>query len=794
MYLKLTAGHSTGDLTTENCRCIVRINNTSAFCVLGEFNRIVRSRKALRAESFLIILGEIMQIAIYGKGGIGKSTVSANLSAALASCGRKVLQIGCDPKHDSTRLLHHGRKVQTVLEYLLNTPPDEQMLESVLMEGYLGTGCVEAGGPKPGMGCAGRDILTAFEFLDRFQVRKGYDHVVYDVLGDVVCGGFAVPVRKQYAEAVFLVTSGEAMALYAANNILQGIRNLDPEENRIAGIIYNSRGAADESRKVEAFAQAVGLPVRMKIPRSSLFAEAEKEAATVVEKEPESREAELFLALAGQIAEKKIPLHKACPLSEEEMECFMRGEPVYSSRISHTERREEKKETKLREKEQLPVQVLAKRRALSDPFSRVPLFGCAFNGAVALAIHVKDAAVLAHAPRSCVWFSQNGFSAYARRGFFERGILYPAFIPQHFTGTDMTIEDAVFGGVEHARQKALELAGEGVKTIIAVTSCIPGMSGDDLTPVQEELRQLGCEMYLVKTDGVEAGDYNQGMALCYKTLAEEAVWEDEIQEPDSINFVYELTWSSRTDENFQRIKELLDALHIRVNCRFICAGTMEDIHHFLRAPYSILAREDELGRELKTIFEEKYGCKFLDGTLPRGFEETSRWVRMLGELYGKQEEVKICIQKNQECYEKKIQELKAHFSGKRVVIFMNYGNCDWLFELAEDLDLMILKTILLGKKNEGNAGWNQRFSAEWSSYREMLRQEIEKSRPDLVLVNDPSALADIPENICVIQIPRDIQPGFLAGADAAEEWIRKMDRKVEGRWKHDRAVFEKYYC
>ena len=140
--------------------------------------------------------------------------------------------------------------------------------------------------------------------------------------------------------------------------------------------------------------------------------------------------------------------------------------------------------------------------------------------------------------------------------------------------------------------------------------------------------------------------------------------------------------------------------------------------------------------------------------------------------------MKICIQKNQECYEKKIQELKAHFSGKRVVIFMNNGNCDWLFELAEDLDLMILKTILLGKKNEGNAGWNQRFSAEWSSYREMLRQEIEKSRPDLVLVNDPSALADIPEIMEIYTIARSFMcktgnPTQWAGGYPKEELIRK---------------------
>ena len=139
------------------------------------------------------------------------------------------------------------------------------------MTGFLDTGCVEAGGPRPGMGCAGRGILTAFDFLNQFHAMEHYDQIVYDVLGDVVCGGFAVPVRRQYANAVFLVTSGESMAIYAANNILCGIKNLNPNGSQIAGIIYNSRGVGDESKRVEDFAQAVHLPILARIPRSSSF-------------------------------------------------------------------------------------------------------------------------------------------------------------------------------------------------------------------------------------------------------------------------------------------------------------------------------------------------------------------------------------------------------------------------------------------------------------------------------------------------------------------------------------------
>ena len=164
------------------------------------------------------------EIAIYGKGGIGKSTLTANLSAAMALRGERVLQIGCDPKHDSTRLLMHGKRITTVLNYIRDTATLDQKREDILFTGFGGTGCIEAGGPKPGVGCAGRGIITAFELLDRFHIKENYDVIMYDVLGDVVCGGFAVPIRREYANERFVVTSGEYMSIYAANNILRGIK------------------------------------------------------------------------------------------------------------------------------------------------------------------------------------------------------------------------------------------------------------------------------------------------------------------------------------------------------------------------------------------------------------------------------------------------------------------------------------------------------------------------------------------------------------------------------------------
>ena len=179
------------------------------------------------------------EIAIYGKGGIGKSTLSSNISAALSMAGKKVLQIGCDPKHDSTRLLMGGKRITTVLDYIKCVNPTDYKTEDILTCGFCGTGCIEAGGPTPGVGCAGRGIITAFELIDKLHIKEQYDTIVYDVLGDVVCGGFAVPIRREYADTVFLVTSGEYMSIYAANNILRGIKNYDGQERRVAGILLS---------------------------------------------------------------------------------------------------------------------------------------------------------------------------------------------------------------------------------------------------------------------------------------------------------------------------------------------------------------------------------------------------------------------------------------------------------------------------------------------------------------------------------------------------------------------------
>lgn len=244
------------------------------------------------------------RLAIYGKGGIGKSTTVSNLAAAFARMGMTVLQIGCDPKADSTINHNGGRRIESILDLLRVKGHQGTTLEDMVHRGQDGVWCVEAGGPSPGTGCAGRGIVAAFEALSACNAfeRIKPDVVLYDVLGDVVCGGFAMPIRKGYADNVFIITSGENMAIYAAGNIAQAVGNYKNRGYaRLSGIILNRRNVENEDAKVDELAQTVGTNVVARLTRSATVQQAEEIGSTVVSAFPDSDMAKEYMDLARTI-------------------------------------------------------------------------------------------------------------------------------------------------------------------------------------------------------------------------------------------------------------------------------------------------------------------------------------------------------------------------------------------------------------------------------------------------------------------------------------------------------------
>ncbi|MCR8547466.1 nitrogenase iron protein [Salipiger sp. P9] len=248
-------------------------------------------------------MSALRQIAFYGKGGIGKSTTSQNTLAALVEMGQKILIVGCDPKADSTRLILNSKAQDTVLHLAAEMGSVEDLeLEDVLKVGYKDIKCVESGGPEPGVGCAGRGVITSINFLEENGAYDDVDYVSYDVLGDVVCGGFAMPIRENKAQEIYIVMSGEMMALYAANNIAKGIlKYANSGGVRLGGLICNERQTDKELELAEAMAAKLGSKLIHFVPRDNIVQHAELRRQTVLQYAPDSKQADEYRQLAQKI-------------------------------------------------------------------------------------------------------------------------------------------------------------------------------------------------------------------------------------------------------------------------------------------------------------------------------------------------------------------------------------------------------------------------------------------------------------------------------------------------------------
>jgi nitrogenase iron protein NifH len=777
------------------------------------------------------------RIAIYGKGGIGKSTIASNLSAAMAGQGVQVLQIGCDPKHDSTRLLMHGRPITTVLDYLRETKPETRDLSDIVYVGYQGVFCVEAGGPEPGVGCAGRGILSTFELLEQLGIEDlGYDVALYDVLGDVVCGGFAVPLRQKYANAIYVVTSGEFMSIYAANNILRGVKNYDGERPRLGGILLNQRGreVGDEVGRVTRFAKAVGLPIMATFPRSECFIQAEQASQTLVEAFPESELAKSFVALS-QVLLHTATRHRACPLTDQELE-----QVVLDTRGDTDTRRNAEDHAA----PQVPriAKVWAGARAgnnarsrfapgpstslrtghsaspsgeLVEPTSpstssgwhgelvessgprflsksvrhREPLGGCAFSGALHTTAQMLDAVTIAHGPRSCSHISQQALVSTARRTRQKYGVTVSGQFAPPLASSEMDESVIVFGGTDELEARIREVARRQPPVIFVVTTCPAGIIGDDVQGVIARLADVRAKTRIlpVMVDGNITGDYTQGIINACLDGATSLIDPKVTPEDGLVNIVGEKNLANNAEPNYLAMARLIQALGLRVNCRFVRQTSTADLRRFLRGRLNLLAYDETMGRVLRDFLAERFGAVFARHPFPVGFYETVRWLQEVAAFFGREDRVASIVARQRAEYRALVDRIRPALAGRRMFILTHNHRLDWVLEVAADMDVEIVKLAVLEDAQDDRFLSRYDVPTETGYTLDQINDDLLDLEPDIALSN--FVLKDLPEGMRSDRIPICPDVGFQAGLVLADRWHRLLKAPVMEGWRRDATLF-----
>lgn len=663
------------------------------------------------------------QLALYGKGGIGKSTMAANISVALAMSGKKVMQVGCDPKHDSTRLLLEGKAQPTVLEYVRNTPIGKRKLEDLIMVGTEGVLCTEAGGPEPGIGCAGRGILTTFDTLKKLGAESlDVDVKIYDVLGDVVCGGFAVPLRGEYADGIILVTSGEFMAMYAANNIMKGLANFDTGSPRLIGIILNSRGVEGEEELVARFAKATGIEIIAVMPRDRLFAEAEGSGHTVREMFPGSAISRSIDAVAKRItdvADGKVKCVYPHPLNDDQLSDLAAGREIRPGEPGESSRD--------------PCTGCGRcKRSIRD--SRI-MMSCAAYGALSAYMKLKDYAVVLHGPESCLYFMDTSRSK-ALLELYERNLFKQT--PTHNLRCTM-MDDAVsiFGGVKYLEKALRDTIAEGHRKIAVVTTCMPGIIGDDCISVIDRINKEnpGVNIQYIPADGDVTGEYTDGFMMAVSNLI---LSMDRTLEPQEglVNLIGTSFFDLHSRKHVDELDTLFGRFGLKVNCRFLDETTSDTVEGFCRGSMDMLVSDTANNRELYDMINIHTGRELFPIPLPVGLYDYEEWVDRIGSIMGKEDVAKEELARIQNEYDSFVQEHRPRFEGKKLIILNKLSfNVDWLIDILLDLGADLVKvavqTSSRKKKTEMVSRHMDIITQDYDS--EKMKADLKELRPDLII-------------------------------------------------------------
>lgn len=613
----------------------------------------------------------MFQLAVYGKGGIGKSTMSANISLMLAQRGHTVMQIGCDPKHDSTRLLLGGGSQRTVLDYVREVPEGDRRLEDVMVEGSGGVLCIESGGPEPGIGCAGRGILTAFETIGRLGAdRAGADVRIYDVLGDVVCGGFAIPLREENADGVIIVTSGEFMALYAANNIMKGIRRFTPERPRLIGIVLNSRGVEGEEETVGRFAAATGTRVIATVPRDRLFASAEAAGRTVCELFPGSDAAKAVGAIVDRIEDviSDAGMDIPSPLDDDQLSDLAAGREIRPGRRNIVD---------------LPTCPGCARST-----SRRQKYSCASCGAVMALARLRDSAVIIHGPRSCAYLMDSAYLSTVADLY--TGGVYDDPMPDNIYCTCMDDSAAIFGGADSLRGTMESAYADGFREVAVVTTCVSGMIGDDCDAVARGFRSSHPDVgtTVLSTDGVINGDYLDGTDAAVSELIR-SIDPSVGPVPGEVNLIGASFFDLQSPDAAAELRRMLGVFGLRVNCRLLDDTTMGSVRGFCRGSVDIILNEDR-AFDFEDRIVARLGRSRERVRLPTGPNEYAGWLRRMSEVTGIPCEAEEDWARSMTS--RFMEDHRDVFEGRRIVLSTVIPrNMDWLVDALTDMGAVIVR-------------------------------------------------------------------------------------------------------